>query len=323
VYWDLVPRTTFEFAHRENFQHEDVDLLFNNIALRYIPVNLRLGIIKEYNQAGQYWWQDLTPQQQAIAWNAYKNALEVARRYAKAGGKIITGTDTLSTGGLALHQALQIVSKEIGLSPMEALLTVTRNPAVLHHIEAFGSVEVGKIADLIVLSKNPLDDIRNTRSIEHVVQKGVVLESFFDPNFTNPIPRPVAEHTNHLWPSPIILSTVPVMARQGDGDVQITISGSGFIPYSIATFAGAPLTTTFKDAFTLTALIPARHLERIGTFPINVANPAGPVGTVSALGQQAYATLGERDEKSNPVFFMVGFRTKGAPAGERAPSTGR
>jgi imidazolonepropionase-like amidohydrolase len=37
-----------------------------------------------------------------------------------------------------------------------------------------GSIEVGKLADMVIMKKNPLDDIRNTRSIEYVIKNGVL-----------------------------------------------------------------------------------------------------------------------------------------------------
>jgi imidazolonepropionase-like amidohydrolase len=60
---------------------------------------------------------------------------------------------------------------------MEALQTATSNPARFLGREAsLGSVEPGKVADLVVLSANPLEDIRNTRKISIVVANG----QFFD-----------------------------------------------------------------------------------------------------------------------------------------------
>lgn len=316
VYFDSLLRSGWNFAHKDKFQQQDVDLLLNEPALRYIPLNYRLGIIKEYNQVGLYWFDDLPAERKNVVQRAYDNALEFTRRFARAGGNMITGSDTISTGGLSLHQCLEILSREVGLSPMDALLTVWRNPVQLYRLKDVGSVESGKIADLVVLTKSPLDDIRNTRSIEYVIQNGEVHDSFFHPDFKNPIPRPDPERTSHLFPSPIVNSVTPRMARTGDADTNITIAGSGFIPYSTVFLQGMPLSTTFKDRFTLTAVLPTDLLDRVGTYPIHVSNPMGPVGTITAAGQQAYAVLGERDEISNSVSFMVGFEAsrEGRPA---------
>jgi imidazolonepropionase-like amidohydrolase len=60
---------------------------------------------------------------------------------------------------------------------MEALQTATRNPALfLGQEKDLGTVESGKIADLVLLRANPREDIRNTTAIEAVVRHGHLLD---------------------------------------------------------------------------------------------------------------------------------------------------
>ena len=61
---------------------------------------------------------------------------------------------------------------EAGLTPAQIIQIATRNSAEFLGAKDLGTLENGKWADLIVLSKNPLDDIRNTRSIETVMIAG-------------------------------------------------------------------------------------------------------------------------------------------------------
>lgn len=77
--------------------------------------------------------------------------------------------------GFSLHDELALLV-EGGLTPMEALQTATRNPAeYLGMLNAFGTVEKGKTADLVLLEANPLEDIKNTRRIAAVMVGGKLL----------------------------------------------------------------------------------------------------------------------------------------------------
>jgi hypothetical protein len=74
--------------------------------------------------------------------------------------------------GFALHTELALYVAE-GLTPLEALQTATLNPAkLLHGTDSLGTVASGKLADLILLDANPLDDITNTTTIRAVVANG-------------------------------------------------------------------------------------------------------------------------------------------------------
>jgi imidazolonepropionase-like amidohydrolase len=74
--------------------------------------------------------------------------------------------------GFSLHDELANFV-EAGFTPMESLRTATSNPAKFLGMEtSLGSVEPGKIADLVLLHGNPLEDIRNTRTITAVIANG-------------------------------------------------------------------------------------------------------------------------------------------------------
>jgi imidazolonepropionase-like amidohydrolase len=106
---------------------------------------------------------------------AYKTALEVAsrnlERLADAGVRIAMGTDSGPPGrfqGYFEHMELDLMAKA-GLTPGQVLLSATGDAARCLKLDGqVGSLRPGAWADLVVLSRNPLDDVRNTRAIESV-----------------------------------------------------------------------------------------------------------------------------------------------------------
>ena len=105
----------------------------------------------------------------------YKAGLEVAKRNLKTlvdrGVRIAFGTDTGPPArfqGLFEHLELELMV-EAGLTPMQALVSATGDAARCHQRAGqFGTLAPGAAADLLILGANPLDHIRNTRSIEQV-----------------------------------------------------------------------------------------------------------------------------------------------------------
>ncbi len=95
----------------------------------------------------------------------------MVREMSRAGVKLLAGTDTLSFG-FDLHDELELLVKA-GLTPMQALQTATRNAAeFLGKEQSLGTVEKGKLADLVIVDANPLDAIGNVRKIRAVVANG-------------------------------------------------------------------------------------------------------------------------------------------------------
>jgi imidazolonepropionase-like amidohydrolase len=89
---------------------------------------------------------------------------------------LLAGTDAPAgydlVPGTSLHRELQLLVRA-GLTPLEALQTATLNPAIYFGKSAeWGTVAPGKVADLVVLYRNPLVDIRNTLSVVAVVADG-------------------------------------------------------------------------------------------------------------------------------------------------------
>ena len=105
-------------------------------------------------------------------------ALAQVRLMKKAGIKFLAGTDFDNHylyPGFSLHDELQLFV-DAGFSPLESLQTATINPAnFLGTIDSLGTIETGKIADMVLLDANPLNDIRNTQRIIAVFVNGKFL----------------------------------------------------------------------------------------------------------------------------------------------------
>jgi imidazolonepropionase-like amidohydrolase len=102
--------------------------------------------------------------------------LEVVQLLHKAGVPFLAGTDTppgvYIFPGFSLHEELQRFVAA-GFTPLEALQTATLNPAQFFGMqEQLGTIEKGKIADLVFLDANPLDDIHNTQKVSGVILNG-------------------------------------------------------------------------------------------------------------------------------------------------------
>lgn len=97
----------------------------------------------------------------------------------RAGVGVLAGTDAPlrnSPPGFGLHEELWMLVQG-GLTPLEALRAATLEPArYLAATDSMGTVEAGKVADLVLLEANPLADIRNTRRIRLVIAAGRVYE---------------------------------------------------------------------------------------------------------------------------------------------------
>lgn len=101
----------------------------------------------------------------------YTKGLAMTGAAHRAGVRVLAGTDYI-VAGADLHRELQHLVMA-GLSPADALHAATVAPAEYFGLTRdYGSVERGKVADLIVLDANPLDDIRNTERIHAVIFNG-------------------------------------------------------------------------------------------------------------------------------------------------------
>jgi imidazolonepropionase-like amidohydrolase len=171
--------STFE-AYRQNGVAVTADLLvYHHIVhaeqilsdaarVRFVPETIRRGWKSFLNS-------ETAREVQSVLRPVPALELEDVRLANEAGVVLLAGTDVdipMGVPGLSLHEEL-VRLVEAGLTPLQALQAATRNPArVLGLADSLGSVEPGKLADLLVLDANPLEDIRNTQKIGAVVADG-------------------------------------------------------------------------------------------------------------------------------------------------------
>lgn len=151
----------------------DVTDFAKDTRAKYVPAAWRNKTWKRFTEeieAG-YATDDLGTRKKFV-----EKELEVVGLLHKAGVPFLAGTDTppgvYIFPGYSLHEELQRFVAA-GFTPLEALQTATWNPARFWGIEEqFGTVEKGKMADLVLLGANPLQDISNTQKIAAVFVNG-------------------------------------------------------------------------------------------------------------------------------------------------------
>jgi hypothetical protein len=102
--------------------------------------------------------------------------IEWMQRFHELGGTLVLGTD-MQFGGIMVHRELRNL-EAAGLSPLEVICAATgRSAHELGMAETLGTVETGKLADLLVLNRDPLRDLGAIRDIMHVIKGGSIVEA--------------------------------------------------------------------------------------------------------------------------------------------------
>jgi imidazolonepropionase-like amidohydrolase len=151
----------------------DVTDFSKDARAKYVPAYWKEHTWKVFTEAvkTEFNTDDLETRKKFI-----EKELEVVQLLHKAGVPFLAGTDTppgvYVFPGFSLHEELQRFVAA-GFTPLEALQTATLNPARFFKMEdQLGTIEKGKFADLVFLSANPLEDIRNTQKVTGVILNG-------------------------------------------------------------------------------------------------------------------------------------------------------
>ncbi len=136
--------------------------------------------------------EDIEPQRLGQMREGFEKIQEFIRMLTEAGGKVIAATDTTDAKmpGITMHRELDMLV-DAGVTPYRTLLGATRWPAeFLYKDDIIGTLEAGKVADILILADNPVEDITNSRSIEYVLRKGTVQRA---PDDCSVIEPPIAQ----------------------------------------------------------------------------------------------------------------------------------
>ena len=274
----------------------------------------------------------------AAASKGYQNALRFHRMLVEAGGHVLIGTDggNFSLPGLGVHHEIQVFSEDMKLPAMQIIQAATKWPAETMRVDKeAGTVEVAKLADLLIVDEDPLVNIANLQKIAFVIADGKVQPGGFQPSYWSPfggegpITIPVVDDLD--WavmlrgqrggrggaggrgggagrPQPTI-ETIDsgrrdyadpdfskTVVKEGSPTLQMKVTGIGYFQRSVVYFNGIPVPTRFVNANELQAQVDETLLRAPGRYGVVVRN----------AGAADPQKLG--DGSSNRGWLIVGYR---------------
>ncbi|MCC6929842.1 MAG: amidohydrolase family protein [Gemmatimonadaceae bacterium] len=144
--------------------------------MAYVPRFFTAG----WNPKNDFRFRMMTAQDWAVRKEVFAEQQKIVTLLHKAGVQFLAGTDLSNPyifPGFSLHEELRNLVAA-GFTPREALQAATLNPArYLNATDSLGTVQAGKLADLVVLDANPLENIANTERIHAVVLNGLLVDS--------------------------------------------------------------------------------------------------------------------------------------------------
>ena len=164
--WQIPTLTLYQNISKKLYKNPDY-LEFLNL----LPEQKKMEWIKRINSINS----DIN--QKAVDYGLWQK--KMVGHMHKKGISFMAGTDTpigFLIPGLSLHDEIKELH-ESGLTVLEAIQSATTNPAKYFNLEnSLGRIKSGFVADLIILNKNPIEDISNTKSILAVIKEGNLMD---------------------------------------------------------------------------------------------------------------------------------------------------
>jgi imidazolonepropionase-like amidohydrolase len=228
------------------------------------------------------------------------------RKFVAAGGKILVGDDAYIhiTPGLAMWHEMELLAAA-GVPPLAILQGATIHPAeFVHQDKELGTIEKGKLADILILGRNPLENISNIRSLESVIQHGKVQKLGYSPGMRNPIPRPFFPSGGSQRARPYLTSISPVAVPMGSGDFVLTIRGRDFSRQNRVLWEDTDLELVKFSTKEVQVKVPGQLLRNVGTYRVHMVTGGYEVEdehefrTESSYNyQNVLVTFGRKSEK--------------------------
>jgi len=264
-------------------------LLLSDPNLDYIPELIKTNVL-DYSLLDL-----LTDDELALMKKGYRNFQWFIKTFVDAGGRLLLGPDTTSLNhatmlpGISTVREMQLLV-DSGLTPMQAIQAGTIWPAqVLSKDKELGSLEEGKLADLLVLPRNPLEDITAFQEIEMVMQNGRFLDIGYHYFYKNPIPWPAGGRIgfDNFGPVTEIPATAdslsPEVVVEDGGDFTLNVKGGLFLSTSTIQLGDNLLETELVSPSEVRATVPARLVQNVGTYPVTIIHRDPDWGKTNTL----------------------------------------
>jgi imidazolonepropionase-like amidohydrolase len=305
------------------FQEQDRNWWLSNANLRaYYPEHLFEAELMEATPP------PLEPAVRERRMRGYQNMLRFHGQFVKAGGHMLPGCNSpfVVPPGLCIHQELEVF-EAAGLTTMQMIQAATKWPAQSFKVaDKVGTIESGKLADVIIVNADPLQNIRNLRQIDTVVFDGKVQELAYHASYRTPFMGGTGLDGNSsvedlAWViamkagtaggqeggagpdqvrvgPPGILTISPTVVTEGSPTTTLVIKGANFVNRTKVFFDNKVVPSRRVSSTELAVTLDANLLKSVGRYDIYLQTP-GPL---------INPTWHARDGISNMAHFLVNYK---------------
>jgi hypothetical protein len=296
--------------------------------LRYYPADAMNSALAAYVDIDQGALRDRRMK-------GFENAKRFHKMFVDAGGHLIVSGNLNDryVPGLELFQEMRVM-REVGLTPMQIIVGSTKYAAELVQKQAsLGTVEAGKIADIVIVNADPLQDIGNLMKTDTVIFDGKVIDRSYHANYHTTFAPPGDQSAPAVealpWvvalmkvgrgrgagpegangsgvpdpassPQPAIQTMDPFIVTQGTMPATVTLKGINFVRRSTVQFKGKPVPTEVVSPTEIRFALDTEALRTAGRFDLVVVNPA-PVAPLFSKGMWGNGT-------SNQAHLIVNYK---------------